>query len=421
MSDTTTWSVRDVAGIAQFRSYWVATVADSVAAGLWSATLLWVGAGAANHIAGSLVIAAGVAPALLLAPFGGIVVDRVGSGRILVVTTALRTVLLAVWAVLGVGDVDNLVLLGLVAMGFDGLAGLHNPAIGAYVSTFLPPDAAPAARSAEATGQRVAQLVGIALGGSLLAASLGRAVVGTVAVAASLLGFVLYALIYRSAGDRTGSQARSRVGGEPFGRRVLRGLQIIGQHVVLRRTITTQLVGSAMAEGAVIVGVPFLIREHQLPGIAFPLGVTATFLGVFVGTLATALRVERIGHLPRHGLLAFGSAAVAIVAIGLIGGRAWPVTVLLAGAVGFGMASGGPALTGWAGRQVQTMAERNGEAVMGRFSAVIAIAMQADNVGVIAVGVLAAWWGIDAAIVAFGVVLLLTVAWGLSARAVREA
>ncbi|WP_018157306.1 MFS transporter [Demetria terragena] len=415
-----TWSLRQVAGHSQFQIYWIAAIADATVTGLWTAMLLWLGTSASSPAIGAMVIAAGIVPALLLAPIGGTLTDQLGQGRTVVVTTVLRTAILLGWLVFG--DSAGLAALAIAALAFNGIGGLHEPAVSTYMTTFLPPEAAPAGRSAEATGQRIAQLAGIVIGGlTLTATASGRTAVTAIAVAMSVLAVLLFTIVYSRAPDRVSASARRAVAAEPFGKRLRRGLEIIWSHPVIRRTILAQTVASGMIEGAVVAGIPFLVRDHDLPSEAFTWSLAGLFAGLFIGTVAYGSQVHRVRRMPRTGLLSFLGAAWCVILIGLLGGAQWQVMVLLSALSGAFMAAGGTCLTGWTTRQVQRDAEIRGEAVLGRFGAVIAIAKQSDRVGILLFGFLATGIGVETAIVTFGVVLLAILVWTIAPKEVRAA
>lgn len=418
---TETWALRRVVSNSHFRAYWVASVADSIAGGLWMALLLWVASAADEPIVGAGIIAAGIVPALALAPVGGVLADRIGQGRTVVTTTVLRTATLAVWMLVGTGGGDDLLALAAVALVFDGLGGLHEPAVNVYMASFLPPEAAPAARTAEATGQRVAQLVGISLGGAVLTTVDGRTFVAGVAVAASFVALCLYWLVYHRTGDRTSAQARQRVSGERYRTQFWKGVTIIRSHPVIRRTIPAQMVASALVEGAVVAGVPFLVHHTRLPDWVFTASLAMFFVGLLAGSFLLGLVVHRVQHMPRIALTAFGGAGAMVLGIGLVGSSAWVLTALFSGAAGALMAVGGTGLSGWTSQRVQEQAEAQDQAVLGRFGAVLAIAKQSDKVGVLLVGALATTAGITFAITVTGAALLLMVWWTLYPKVVQEA
>lgn len=418
---TETWQLRRVASHRLFQMYWTASVVDAIASGIWIALLYWIASNTASPFMGALVIAAGVVPALLLAPIGGVLTDRLGQGRVVVGTTAMRTVILAGWLIVITSGHESLLALALVALLFDGVSGLHHPAVTVYMASFLPPEAAPAARSAEATGQRIAQLVGVAIGGIALTTADARHLVTAIAVLASLVATALFTVVRRSTHDRTDEAVRQAVAAEPFGTRLSRGISIIAAHPVIRRTIPAQTVASGLVEGSVVAGIPFLIRHSDLPEIVFPWAMSAFFVGLFAGSLLVGFYVHRIKHMPLTGLAAFGGAGVSVILIGLLGDSFWPGTVLLSALSGVFMATGGTCLSGWTMQQVQGDAERNGQAVLGRFGAVISIAKQSDRVGVLLVGAAATFIGVTSAIVATGCILVLVIWWTLTPAAVRDA
>lgn len=418
---TDTWQLKKVAAHPLFRLYWTASVVDAIASGIWIALLYWIASNTASPIIGALIIAAGVVPALLLAPVGGVLTDHLGQGRVVVVTTALRTLILIGWWVSTTAGHESLLILALAALLFDGVSGLHHPAVTVYMASFLPPEAAPAARSAEATGQRIAQLIGVAIGGVALTTVDARHLVTTMAVVASLLATLLFVLVRRSAHDRTDDTSRQAVAEEPFRSRFSRGLSIITTHPVIGRTIPAQTIASGLVEGSVVAGIPFLIAHSDLPVKVFPWAMTGFFVGLFAGSLLIGFVVHRIHHAPRTGLSAFGAAGVCVTLIGVLGDSFWPGTVLLSALSGGFMATGGTCLTGWTMQQVQNDAERSGQAVLGRFGAVISIAKQSDRVGVLLVGAAATLIGVTSAIVITGITLILVIWWTLLPRAVRDA
>ncbi|GAA2048066.1 MFS transporter [Catenulispora yoronensis] len=331
---------------------WVAAYTCSVSGdSVYFVTLSWaasreVGAGAAG-----LVLAAGAVPRAVLMLGGGVVADRYGAWRVLIVSDLIRCL-----AVLAVALVHGARLAALVplSVAFGVVDALFMPAVGA-----LPPLLVPAERLAKVQGMRVLGVRIANLAGPVLAgAALGTVGVGgAFGLAAALFGASLVLLatlrIPRTAPTEFTVKPESDSVPEPAPEsapepatlldQFREGLHYVRAHARLRRLVIVVALSELCFSGPVAAAVVLLVAERHWSG-----GTVGWILGAFsVGGAATgsvmAARAERLRHvevtiagslLLTSALLLTQGATPRAVAIGVAAvlGAATGVTMVLTNA-----------------------------------------------------------------------------------------
>lgn len=309
--------------------------------GIWAKTLT-----GSNALAG-LTVFAMVAPGLL-APFAGVVVDRLPRRAVMV---GLNLVSAAVVSTLWfVHDRDQLWILFAVAVwyGFSGV--MFNAALSSLVQAMLPMDLVGPANGLLATVRQGLRLIGPLVGAGLFAYAGGRWVATLDAIILVLASVVLLFLRHR--------EVRAPRVVVPFQVELTAGLRHLWASPLLRRLAVTTVVFS-VAIGMVEPTVYALVGDglHRPPEFVGVL-VSVQGAGAILGGIVVSAAIRRVAEPP---LIVVGLTVIAAGA-GLCAVPALPTAVLGFGLVGVGL----PVL----GVAIATLLQRcTPNAVMGRVAA----------------------------------------------------
>ena len=264
-----------------------------------------------------LVLVLGSVPRAVVLLAGGVLVDRLGPKRIIIVSDIARTLVMVAAAVLlGVGA-SGTVLIGALAVVFGFVDGIFLPAVGAapaFVSTLAGQTRLQALRTIVYRG---APMVGAPLAGALLIAFGTAATFGVAAFlfAASVVALSLTRMT-RPASESPPSDSvtpPTSVLGE-----VRDGLRLIWSDRPLRVVVLVIAILDFGFAGPTTAGVPLLASEQGWGpgGIGWVLG------GFGVGAVATAAVLAWRRPTARAGVVAavgLTLMAVGMLAIGLVG------------------------------------------------------------------------------------------------------
>lgn len=309
--------------------------------GIWAKTLT-----DSNAIAG-LTVFAMVAPGLL-APFAGVVVDRLPRRAVMVgLNLVSAAVVSSLWLV---HDRDQLWILFAVAVwyGFSGV--MFNAALSGLVQALLPLDLVGPANGLLATVRQGLRLIGPLAGAGLFAYAGGRWVATVVAAILVLASVVLLFLRHRET-----PAARAEV---PFLDELTAGLRHLWRAPLLRRLAVTTVLFS-VAIGMVEPTVYALVGDglHRPPEFVGVL-VSVQGVGAVLGGLAVSSAIRRVSE---PSLIVIGLVVMAAGA-GLCAVPALPAALVGFGFVGIGI----PVL----GVAIATLLQRcTPNAVMGRVAA----------------------------------------------------
>ncbi len=309
--------------------------------GIWAKTLT-----GSNALAG-LTVFAMVAPGLL-APFAGVVVDRLPRRAVMV---GLNLVSAAVVSTLWfVHDRDQLWILFAVAVwyGFSGV--MFNAAISGLVQAMLPMDLVGPANGLLATVRQGLRLIGPLVGAGLFAYAGGRWVATLDAIILVLASGVLLFLRHREV-----RAPRTQV---PFRVELTAGLRHLWRSALLRRLAVTTVVFS-VAIGMVEPTVYALVGDglHRPPEFVGVL-VSVQGVGAILGGILVSAAIRRVSE---PSLIVVGLTVIAAGA-GLCAVPALPTAIVGFGLVGVGL----PVL----GVAIATLLQRSTpNAVMGRVAA----------------------------------------------------
>ena len=309
--------------------------------GIWAKTLT-----GSNAIAG-LTVFAMVAPGLL-APFAGVVVDRLPRRAVMIgLNLVSAAVVLTLWFV---HDRDQLWILFAVAIwyGFSGV--MFNAAISGLVQAMLPMDLVGPANGLLATVRQGLRLIGPLVGAGLFAYAGGRWVATLDAIILVLASVVLLFLRHR--------EVRAPRAVVPFQVELTAGLRHLWRSPLLRRLAVTTVVFS-VAIGMVEPTVYALVGDglHRPPEFVGVL-VSVQGAGAILGGIMVSAAIRRVGE---PSLIVLGLMVIAAGA-GLCVVPALPTAILGFGLVGVGL----PVL----GVAIATLLQRSTpNAVMGRVAA----------------------------------------------------
>lgn len=331
------------------------------------------------------VVAAEIAPVLLLAPFAGPLIDRWPRVRVMVAADLFRLALAAILAVWHSAPAGVYA----IAFGMSVGAVFFNPAASSVLPALVPKDNLVAANSGIWTAAVLSQVALAPLAGLLVTgAGYGPA------FAINAASYGISALVLRG--------LRVPAPPEHLGRRHLltdarEGVRVLGRHRLLRALATGQLLAalSAGATSALLV----VLAEHRLgvTGSGYGLLIAAIGIGAALGPLA----LLRLIHQPRRPLFVFGPFAVrGIVDLILASVTALPLAAAALVAYGVGTSTG--AVTFNSMLQAETP-----ETVRGRVFAAMDILWQGGRlISLAAGGLLADRFGIQVVYYLGGLLLL---------------
>lgn len=408
--------------------YFAAAFFDSAAAALWLATLTWVASGADSQVVAGIIMFAGVVPGILAAGLvGGRLIDDQGADHVVSLTMASRAVLMLCWVGLVAWMTDEPSLLvgaAVIAFLFDGLTGLHAPAVSTYTIDLVPPDQQVVARSTSTVVLRVAQLLGMGIG-AVLVARVDLAIPATAAFVCLVMSWLLYNAVRRllarnPSGRVTGGGASSgQPGWGELLRRALPGWRILGTDAVLLRCVVLQATVTTGIAAAVTAGLPLRIRNSDLPSITFGWGMSMYLFGLLAGSMAGMFVAKRLQQPVRLGISAGLVTGLGLILIGLFHGQ----LILIGSLAIVGTATGliGPMLSGYRAERLSLLSADLGESVAGRAEAAVTVLQLIEPIGYPLMGVLGALVGAAPASGLIGVVVVAAALFGISSPAVRTA
>lgn len=374
-----------------FRNLWLAQTISDFGDGLTSLALLIM----VQQLTGSTAALATMAivlaiPQVTLGLFAGVYVDRFNRKTIMLVSDALRALL-----VLGFVFVDAQHLWVLYVLGFlqSAVGTFFGPARGAVVAQILPKEALLSANSITQTSRILAGLLGAGAAGVIIGAFKVYWPAFAIDTATFLLSFTLV-LITRVPGLAAGASAQ--VGSVL--KSLVEGLGTIGRSRVLLGTLTGAGV-LMLGLGAVnILFIPLLTDDLKVPTTLFGLVQAAQTAGMILAGGLVALLAAR---LKPASMVSLGMVGMGL-AVGLIAlvGQLWHVLALLF-LIGLMVA---PVQAG-IGTLVQTAVE---DATRGRVGAALNAVIGAANlVSMAFAGALAGLIGVREVFLAAGVIALI--------------
>ncbi|NGO11061.1 MFS transporter [Streptomyces sp. HC44] len=325
---------------------WLGAYASSaIGDNVYYIALSWAAVQTGTPSQAGLVMAVSAAPRALLMLGGGVLADRFGPRRVLIVSDSARCAAVLAVATLLLVSSPGLWLLALLAVVFGTLDAVLMPALGALPARITARGQLARVQGMRGMASRLANVVGAPLGGLGVALGGAAAAFGVAALLfAASLPLVMAVRMGRPAteGKRAGRGAWDKPAEEmPAARAVpvretsanrsprgeLRaGLRHIRRHPVLARLILVIALSELGFVGPLNVGLTLLADERGwgAPGMGWVLA------GFGVGAGAAAMLLTVRGRMPRAGLVLSVTIALGAVAIG---GLAYVPTVAAAVAV----------------------------------------------------------------------------------------
>lgn len=350
-----------------------------------------------------LVVAAYGVCRLAATPLGGMLADRWGAWRVMLISDIGRMLLTAVLAGVAARGIGDFVNIGLLAAGVGLCAGLFQPAAWAITPRLLPPDQLQAGNSLSNTVNFAAGLAGPGLAGLVVVF-----VDPAAALAVDALTFALSAACLVAIGRQLPDAPLKGPVDAP-GPRSFVGL--LRESPLLRNVLVVTAIANLTMGGMSRVGLPALASQDFAAG-AIGLGalLSAFTGGCLVGGLVTA----GLTDLRHRGATAMSAGLVMAVAVALI-----PFTGL-AGAMAMLLVAG--AASTMTNVLIITVVQKGtAPALLGRvMAAIMFCALGLFPLSVAAAGVVVTEFGSRSVFVATGLLLLCAFAFGLSRQEIRS-
>ncbi|MFF5636726.1 MFS transporter [Streptomyces sp. NPDC012825] len=385
-----------------------AYTASTVGDGVYHLALSWTAVSSGSPAQAGLVMAISAVPRALLMLGGGVVADRFGPRRVVIVSDAVRCLVVLALAALVLATTPALWTLAAVALVFGVLDALFLPAVGSLPPRMAPRDQLARVQGMRGLGQRAGAVLGAPLGG--LAVALGGP--GAAFAAAGLLFALSLPLLLGLRLDPlpTDAGARGRkntaLGDLADGLRYLRGHRVLGPLVIVIALSDLGFVGPLN------VGLA-LLSDQRGWGAS---GIGWVLAGFGTGAAASSLLLGVKGRVPRAGAVLGGTMVLGAVSVAALAHTPLlPVAVFLALSVGL-LAGLSGAL---AGALLQTECD---PAYLGRVSAVASLcSLGLAPLSFPATGAAIGLWGPGPVFVASAAVCALAGVHGLLVPALRRA
>jgi len=161
-------------GVRNFRLYWIGQGISRIGTWMQQISLPWlVLTLGGSPIQLGIVAALEFVPALVLAPFGGVFVDRLDKRRTLLVTQSLATVQVIVLLALTVSGVVSIPLVMALSLALGVVNALDMPVRQALAADLVPRELLPNAIALNSMAFNGARVIGPALGGVIIALGVG--------------------------------------------------------------------------------------------------------------------------------------------------------------------------------------------------------------------------------------------------------
>lgn len=279
-------------------------------------------------------------PRVLALPAGGVLADKVGPRRIMLIADTARAILAGVLMLVAARHVTALAVLGPIAVGLGAGEGLFLPAASSIMPSLLAPDRLAAGNAINMAALQAGAVLGPVLGGAMVAAA-GSVPAFAVDAASFAVSAVTLALIRlnraaapavaaQSAGTDSPAQQVDEADGDP-------GLwQFVRRERALKLLMLITLVANFGTSGTFEVAMPALAHARWGAG-GYGALLACIGVGMVAGTLGSA-RATR-WHRPAIAAdIAFVVCAAGIAAMPFLGGLpgAAAAALLLGVGAGFG-------------------------------------------------------------------------------------
>ncbi|EYT80563.1 MFS transporter [Streptomyces sp. Tu 6176] len=281
-------------------------LSSAVGDNVYYIALSWAAVQSGTPAQAGIVTAAGALPRALLMLGGGVVADRYGPRRVVLGSTAVRSVLVLTAAVLLLVASPGLWTLGAVAVLFGLVDAVFLPAAGALPGRIAARDQIARVQGMRGLAVRLANVLGGPLGG--LGVALGGTA-GAFGLAALLVGMSLPLLfLVRVGGPTPGTAEPAR---RALGAELRDGLRHIRKDPVLRPLVLAIALSDLGFVGPMNLGLTLLAQQRDW-GTA---GLGWVLAGFGTGAGAASLLLTCRGRIPRAGAVAALANVVSAVAV----------------------------------------------------------------------------------------------------------
>jgi MFS family permease len=278
-------------------------------------------------------------PRVVALPAGGVLADKIGPRRVMLIADTVRAILAGVLVLVAARHVTALAVLGPIAVGLGAGEGLFLPAANSIMPSLLAPDRLAAGNAINMAALQAGSVLGPVLGGAMVAAA-GSVPAFAVDAASFAVSAVTLAFIRLSraaaapaaAAESAGKGSEAPSVGEATAAPSL--WQFVRQDHVLKLLMLITLVANFGTAGTFEVAMPALAHARWGAG-----GYGALLACIGFGTVAGTLGSARATRLRRPAIaadLAFLICAAGITAIPFLGGLPGAAAAALVLGVGAG-------------------------------------------------------------------------------------
>jgi len=393
-----------------FRLLFAGQTVSVLGDGFHLVALPWLvfGSGGDSGQLGAVLAAYGVCR-LATTPAGGVLADRLGAWRVMMLSDAGRALLSGALAVVAVARPDGFVVIAVLAAGLGLFAGLFLPASFAIMPSLLPAEQLQAGNALSSTANYAAGLAGPALAGVAVTVLAPGYAFGVDAVTFVVSAGCLLAIgVARGAGPLAG---RPRTPGAADGPQPRTFRQLLRESRLLQAILVVTAAANLTLGGMTRVALPTLAERDLSVGAA---GYGTLFAAFSAGCLAGGLSAAGLTGLRRRGATSMALGLLMGVAVALV-----PVAGL-AGAI-VALAVAGAAGTASTILAVTLVQQSVPAYLMGRVMGAIMVAgLGLFPLSVVAAGLIVDRLGAPVIFWAAGAMLLASFTYGLSQRDIRE-
>lgn len=301
----------DIIRYAGVKLYLSGYLLDQLGDALWFVTLGWVAAQAPSPFWAGTIFAAGAIPAAVFTLVGGPLVDKIGSGKAVVITESVRLVAVLAWIAAMLVDATPLAVIPVLAFVIGTVDGLHQPALEVMPTDLLPEHGQTTAAGVEKVEQRIGQATAGAVGGFLLG-HVGLAGPSIAAAAALVLAVAVFARV-TSQHPTTAPQAQPNLI-----RSSAKGWGIVLHQAVLVRIVPFQGLYNGLTAGVSLMGYPLKARAQGWSSLQYGGAYAAWAGGLLAGSMLIVRLVNKLSHKLRAAMCLSIIVGGCIVGLGYV-------------------------------------------------------------------------------------------------------
>lgn len=308
----------------------IAYTASILGDGVYFIALGWT----ANQIAGpsrvGLVLAVGAIPRAALMLIGGVIADRWGPRRIIILSDGARCIIILTTAAALALLRPGIWVLVAIALIFGVVDALFMPAVGALPPHITTHDQLARVQGLRALAIRTGGTVGAPIAGAAMALH-GTPIAFATAGAMFALSFFLLLSVRVRAPDHPNVRSDTAPPNDLAWVELTAGLRYAATHPTVRPLILSGSLGQLGAVAPLNVGLILLASTHHWGAT----GVGWTIASFSLGAAVSAIFLSARGWIPHAGAIQLATLALGSIGIGLLGlSSQLPEAIALAAAVG---------------------------------------------------------------------------------------